>query len=144
MAKTSAQLDREIAHALVPSHQTYWRIQDAKDPLAYDWESQIGLDDDDLGVEEGTSAMESLDDLKKWARGGHANFIGKRAVIEFEGEYVGRGSDGESIVRPTRELNRYPIQGGRATGDLISDKIGALNPRTSMTMPTMKVVGAPR
>jgi hypothetical protein len=93
--------------------QTYWRIQHYEDPISASWRSQIGHDDDNLGKEAGTSACSSFNDLKAWAKGGHADWIGLLAIVEFEGNFVGIGMDGEPIVRPTRELQRIPIVGGR-------------------------------
>jgi hypothetical protein len=93
---------------------TYWRIQHMADPTSPDWQSQIGNDDDDLGTEAGTSCCSSFPALQRWARGGHANWIGELAIIEFEGELLSRrGTDGECIVRPTHELRRIPLTGGR-------------------------------
>jgi hypothetical protein len=120
--KTARQLDDEIATALA-RRPTYWRIQHMADPISAEWRSQIGLDDENLGTEEGTSACTSLPKLKEWASGGHANWIGDLAIVEFEGDLVGRGTDGEVIVRPTREIRRFAITGGRAASDRISTKI---------------------
>lgn len=123
MSKRTAQLDAEIAAALA-KRPTYWRIQHMADPISSEWRSKIGHeDDDDLGTEEGTSACTSLAKLKEWARGGHANWIGDLAIVEFEGDLIGRGTDGEVIVRPTREVRRFSITGGRTPSDVISTKI---------------------
>ena len=111
--------------------QTYWRIQHAKDPLSYDHRSQIGTDDENeeygLGTEAGTSSFSSFGDLQKWARGGHANWIGDLALVEFRGDRVGKGQDGEDIVRPTEEVRRIPLTGG--VGDQkVSEQIQKINP----------------
>jgi hypothetical protein len=92
---------------------TYWRIQQADDPISNDWRSQIGHSEDDLGYENGTSCCKSFKSLQKWALGGHANWLGDVAIVEFEGNLVGFGTDGEPVVRPTREINRWIFQGGK-------------------------------
>jgi 8-oxo-dGTP pyrophosphatase MutT (NUDIX family) len=93
-----------------PARKTFWRVQHAADPISAGWRSQIGHDEDGLGHEAGTSACYSLDHLKRWARGGHANWIGDMAAVEFEGDHVGTGADGEPVVRPTKELRRIPFK----------------------------------
>jgi len=93
---------------------TYWRIQHAADPTSHDHRSQIGLDEDDLGHEAGTSCCESFTALQAWARGRHADWIdADMCIVELEGDLVGRGADGECIVRPTRELQRIYFRSTR-------------------------------
>jgi hypothetical protein len=87
----------------------FWRVQHHADPLSSSHRSQIGGDEDELGSEKGTSAMRSLDELKRYARGGHLNWLGDLAVVGFHGEELGRGQDGEPIVRPEREALRIPF-----------------------------------
>lgn len=93
--------------------QKFWRIQQADDPLSPEWRSQIGSEDEDLGYEDGTSCCDSFQSLQKWAQEGHADWLGRVAIIVFEGTLVGRGMDGEPVVRPMRELRRWVFVGGK-------------------------------
>ena len=92
---------------------TYWRIQHMADPTSADWQSQIGLDEDDLGVESGTACCESFEALQRYARGGHLDWIGALAIIEMTGELLQRRGPDECLIRPTGEVRRIPLAGGR-------------------------------
>lgn len=88
----------------------YYRLQGANDPLSRDWRSQW---QDGQSEEIGTSCCQSEQELWAWATGaGHYEGGGGHLecqlldLVEFEGELLGRGSDGECVVRPTRELTR--------------------------------------
>jgi len=105
---------------------TYWRIQHMSDPISADWRSQIGSDDDELGTEDGTSCCDSFRALQRWAVGGHADWIGDLAIVEFEGELIGHGADQECIVRPSAELRRIPLTGGTALHERVSQSIQRL------------------
>ena len=98
--------DREL---FINPPKTFWRVQHAGDHVSADHRSQIGSEDDELGYESGTSSTFTLKRLKKWARGGHANYIGDLVIVEFEGNLIGHGTDGEPVVRPSREVRRIPF-----------------------------------
>ena len=114
-------IDESPEPEIAPVAESYWRIQHAEDPISADWRSQIGHDDDDLGTEKGTSCCASFAELQKWAKGGHADWLNADlVVVEFEGDLVGRGTDGEPVVRPTRELRRIPF---RSTRERLTSKV---------------------
>jgi hypothetical protein len=83
---------------------TYYRIQWAGDPLSRSWLSQ---DVNSLDYEAGTSCCETLDELLAWIEGGTACPVGDVEIVEFAGEWLGTGDDGEAVVRPVAELSRW-------------------------------------
>lgn len=122
----------------------YWRVQRSEDPLSYTWNSEIGSDE---GNEVGTSAMRSLHDLSKWSKGGHGNHIGDVDIIQFHGLDTGyKGSDGEPLVKPIREIRRFTID-TRGMGNDVGDRMsGARVPREirgAVEAPTRDVEDVP-
>lgn len=91
----------------VTAAATFWRLQQAKDPLSTSWQSEIA---DGSGTEAATSAARSLEDLLAWMiSGNEQRWLGELAFIEFVGDEVGRGADGEPVVRPKQELQRWTL-----------------------------------
>jgi hypothetical protein len=120
LAKAKLAKDRE---------PTFWRLQNADLPLDVNHRSET-FSEDDLPVirHKGSSAVGSLKDLPK----AQANLNRAKPIeaIEFSGEEVERGWDGEPVVIPGRELRRLRLNPdvlpqhralpfGQSVGDMI-------------------------
>lgn len=123
--------------------KSYWRIQQAGQQLSRSHRSTIGHEEDNLGFERATSATASFSALAQWAQGGHGNWLGPVDIVQFRGSCVGRGSDGEPVVVPIKEVARYRIVGGREEGQRVSDQLRgarAIGDVPAQRVPTEKVI----
>lgn len=83
---------------------TYWRVQGPLDRLSRSFRSRVHS----TGVEEdGTSCCYTLADVFRWAHSYPVAPFGEIELIQFEGDEVSVGCDGEPVVIPTRELARW-------------------------------------
>lgn len=84
---------------------TYYRIQHAGEALSQSHRSEV---QDGSGFEDGTSCCRSLEDLLIHQGGGFFDAPrGRVEIIEFTGDCVSIGSDGEPTVVPEHEVARW-------------------------------------